>query len=81
MADLMPVDAVQQFEVALLGLPAAELVDLLSNGLLQSRRVMITVTAQPHPCTYTSTPPATSFSFCSDSGSLQVYPHSCHANN
>ena len=35
MADLMHADAIQQLEVALLGLPAAEVMDLLSSGLSQ----------------------------------------------
>ena len=56
MADLMHADAIQQLEVALLGSPAVEVVDLLSGGLSQSGPV--TVTAQLHPCTYTSTPSA-----------------------
>ena len=58
MADLIHADAIQHLEVALVGSPAVEVVDLLSSGLSQSRPVTVTMTAQPHPCTYTSTPPA-----------------------
>ena len=57
MADLMHLDAFQQFEVALLGLPAAEVMTLLSAGLSKSKPATVTM-AQPHPCTYTATPPA-----------------------
>ena len=55
----MHADAVQQLEVALLGSPAAEVVDLLSSGLSQPRTITV-ATAQPHPQTYTATPPAPS---------------------
>ena len=58
MANLLHADAIQQLEVALLRSPAVEVVDLLLGGLSQSRPVTVTVTAPPHPCTYTSTPPA-----------------------
>ena len=54
----MHVDAIQQLEVELLGSPAAEVVDLLSSGLFKSKPVTV-ATAQPHPHTYTATPPAT----------------------
>ena len=58
MADLLHTDAIQQFEVALLGLPVVEVIDLLSGGLAQTRPVTVATSVQPHPCTYTSTPPA-----------------------
>ena len=57
MADLLHVDTVQQLEVALLGSPAADVIDLLSAGLDQTRPILWTM--QPHPQTYTSTPPVT----------------------
>ena len=52
MADLLHADAIQQTEVALLGLPASEVKDLISGGLAKVS------SAQLHPHTYTSTPPA-----------------------
>ena len=58
MADLLHADAIQQLEVALLGLPAVEVVDHLSGGLAQSRPVTVAASVEPHPPTYTSTPPA-----------------------
>ena len=58
MADLMHADAIQQLEVALLVSSADEVINLLSSALSQSRLVTVIVTAQPHPCTYTSTLPA-----------------------
>ena len=57
MADLLHADVIQQLEVALLGSPASEITDLLSGGLMQAKPVMLS-SAQPHPCTYTSSPPA-----------------------
>ena len=54
MVDLLHADAVQQLEVALLGPPAASLVDLLSAVLEQTRPFLWTM--QPHCQTYTSTP-------------------------
>ena len=57
MADLMHVYAIQNLEVALVGSPAAEAVDVLSAGLSNSNPVTIT-TAQPCPHTYTAIPPA-----------------------
>ena len=42
MADLMHADAVQQLEVALLGLPTAEVVDLLLMDLSKSKPSMVT---------------------------------------
>ena len=56
MADLLHADTVQQLEVALLFSPEADVVGLLSDGLEQTRPVLQTI--QPHPQTYTSTPPA-----------------------
>ena len=56
MADLLHADAIQLLEVALLGSPAVEVVDLLSGGLAQPRPVTVAASAQPHPGTYTSTP-------------------------
>ena len=56
--DLLHAYAFQQLQVALLGLPAAEVIDLLSDGLVQARPVTEAASAQPHPCAYTSTPPA-----------------------
>ena len=57
MADLLQADAVQQLEVALLGSPAAQVVDLLSRGLAQTMSSTSATPAQPHPKIYTSTPP------------------------
>ena len=54
MANLLHMDAVQNFEVALLGSPAANVVGLLSAALEQTRLVLQTM--QPHPQTYTYTP-------------------------
>ena len=56
MADLLHADAVQQLEVALLGSPAANVVELLSAGLEQTKPILQTM--QPCPQTYTSFPPA-----------------------
>ena len=66
MANLMHADAVQQLEVTLLGLPVAEVIDLLSTGLSESKLTAVTA-AQPHPHTCSS-------SFCSCSWSLGIYP-------
>ena len=58
MADLLHADAIQQkLKVVLLGSPAVEVIDLLSGGLAQTKPVLLS-SAQPHPCTYTSIPPA-----------------------
>ena len=55
MANQLHADASQQLEVTLLGSPAAEIMDILSASLPK----LATVTsAQPHPCTFTGTPPA-----------------------
>ena len=56
MADLLHADAVQQLEVAFLGPTAANVVGLLSAGLEQTKPILQTI--QPHPQTYTSTPPS-----------------------
>ena len=58
MADLLQADAVQQLEVVLLGSLAAQVVDLLSGGLVQATTSTSVTPAQPHPKIYTSTPPA-----------------------
>ena len=47
-------DAIQQLEVALLGPPAAEVLDL-SSGLSKSKQVTVVTAQAPH--TYTATPP------------------------
>ena len=57
MADLLQADTVQQLEVALLGSPVAQVIDLLSRGLAQTKSSTSTTPAQPHPRIYTSTPP------------------------
>ena len=56
MADLLQVDVVQQLEVALIGSPTTQVIDLLSGGLMQSTAstsVAMTSTSvtpvQPHP--------------------------------
>ena len=54
MANQLHADAIQQLEVALLGSPAAEVMDILSASL--SKPVTI-ASAQPHPHTFTATPP------------------------
>ena len=72
MADQLHADAIQQLEVALLGSPAAEVVDLLSASL--SKPAMVT-SAQPCPHTYTATPPVpppVSFPVAGVSGSSSV---------
>ena len=55
MADQLHSDAIQQLEVPLLRSPTAEVMDLLSASL--SKPPMM-ISAQPHPCSYTPTPPA-----------------------
>ena len=57
MADWLHADDIQQLEVALLELPASEVIDLLSGVLVKAKPVMLS-SAQPHPHTYTSTPSA-----------------------
>ena len=56
MADLLHTDTIHQLEVALLGLPAANVIDLLASGWEQTGPVLMAT--QPHPQTYTSIPPA-----------------------
>ena len=58
MADLLYTNAVHQLEVALLGSPASEVMDLLSSVLVQTTSSTIAASSQPHVCPYTSTPPA-----------------------
>ena len=58
MAHLLHADAVQQLEVALLGSPAAQVIDLLSSGLMQTKPSTSVAPAWPHVQTYTSTSPA-----------------------
>ena len=57
MADLLHTDAVQQLEVALLESPAAQVIDLLSGGLMQTKPSTFAAPAQTYLHTYTSTPP------------------------
>ena len=42
MADLLHINAIQQLEVALLGSPAAQVIDLLSGGWVQTKPVHTT---------------------------------------
>ena len=42
MADLLHVNAIQQLEVALLGSPAAQVIDLLAGGWMQTKPVPMT---------------------------------------
>ena len=58
MADLLHTNAVHQLEVALLGSPASEVIDLLSSALVQTTSSTIAASSQPHVCSYISTPPA-----------------------
>ena len=46
MADLLHTDAIQQLEVALLGTPMVQVIDLLAGGLTSSLRVAMP--AQPY---------------------------------
>ena len=57
MADLLHANGIQQLEVALVGSPAAQVIDLLSEGLVQSSVATTSAFVQPHPRSYTSTPP------------------------
>ena len=57
MTDLLHADAGQQLEVVLLGSLAAQVIDLLSGGLMQTKPSTVVTPAQPHPQSYTSTPP------------------------
>ena len=56
MADPLHADIIQQLEVALLGSPAAQVIDLLSGGWVQTKPVPTSI--HPHSQVYTSTPPA-----------------------
>ena len=53
MVDLLHADAIQQMEVALLALPAANVINLLVGGWEQTRLVL--TATQRHPQTYNST--------------------------
>ena len=55
MANQLHADAIQQLEVALLGSPAAEVMDIFSASLPKPATV---TSALPHPNTFTATPPA-----------------------
>ena len=55
---MLQADTIQQLEVALLGLPVAKILDLLSEGLVQAKGSTSFTPAQPHPRIYTSTHPA-----------------------
>ena len=48
----------QQLEVALLGSPVAQVIDLPPEGLAQTTSSTSATSAQPHPRIYTSTTPA-----------------------
>ena len=72
-ANLMHVDAVQQWKVALLGLPATEVVDLLSTSISKSKPIAGTV-AQPGSHTYTTTPPVPPPDFVSVAGVSESNP-------
>ena len=58
MADFLQADTAQQLELVLLGPLAAQVVDLLSRGLVQAKASTSVTPAQPCPRIYTSTPPA-----------------------
>ena len=47
MADLLHADAIQQLEVALLGLTVAHIIELLSAGLLQPQMTLMPTVVQP----------------------------------
>ena len=70
MADLLHADAIQQLEVALLGSPGLEVIDLLSGGLVQAKAVTITTSAQPHPHNLNLHSYCTSSSLSSSGGSI-----------
>ena len=57
MVDLLHAEAIQQLKVALLGSPAAHIIDLLMTGSSQFQPTSIS-TAVHHPQAYTSTPSA-----------------------
>ena len=58
MVDLLHANTVQQLEVALLGSPVFEVIDLLSHLLVQTTSSTIVASAQPHLHAFTSTTPA-----------------------
>ena len=58
MADLLLADAVQQLEVVLIGYPAAQTVDLLSEGITQAQVLISTPPVQLHLRSFTAPPPA-----------------------
>ena len=58
MADLLHAEVVQQLEVALLGSPADQVIDLLSRGLMQPKPSTSVIPPWPHLWAYTSTLPA-----------------------
>ena len=49
MVDLLQADVIQQLEVVLLGSPVAQVVDLLSEGLVQAKASTSVTPVQPHP--------------------------------
>ena len=55
MADLLYADAVQQLEIALLGMPVVQGINILTSGLAMSPQ--LDTPSQPHPKMYTSTFP------------------------
>ena len=57
MADLLHADTVQKLEVALLGSPVAQIVDLLLEGITQAQASTSTAPMQPYPRSFTATPP------------------------
>ena len=59
MVDILHANAIQQLEVALLYSPAAQVIDLLSGGWVQTKPVPTTTSIWPCPQVYTSTLPAT----------------------
>ena len=58
MVDLLHAYAIQQLEVALLGSPVAQVVDLLAEGFTQAQASTFIIPVQPHPKFSTNTPPA-----------------------
>ena len=58
MADLLHADVIQQLEVALLGSPVIQVVDLLAEGLTQTQASKSALLAQPQCQFSTTTPPA-----------------------
>ena len=58
MADLLHANTIQQLEVALLCLPASQVVNPLASGWVQTKPILMTMLTQPHPQAYTSSLPA-----------------------